>query len=539
MKGKGKYLCIALIVLLTFGILSQMVNALYSTTDPWPMYRHDVTRTGYGTSTTSPGNNATVWSLVAGMNGPPVVIDGMLIYAYNYNLYALDETTGVHLWTSSNLDGTPSPLTVSGGVAYTGSTAGTIYAINITDGSKIWSQSVAPGLIYTSVAVSGRSLYFGTTDNYLYAYDTNGTYLWRYGGASLAPVYSSPAVQGNMLYFGCDNGNLYALNVSGTLPVLKWHFNTNVVNNNIRTTPVVANGKVFIGSSNAGSLYAVDVTTGHLIWKWTTTVTGAYQVYSPAYVATSPHNLIVVSAGYYNVYALYEDALPGNYTENDPGIKYWGTVLPQGTNAPIVAGGRVFVAAGTRLYALSLTGAGSIAWFYYFGGYTVQEPVVADGRVFCGVNYNKIVCFGNYFPASTYYYHVTVLGNQFVIQLVIANATPSSGIGTNLYVTLKQLNYTLQGIDSTNGWSNITIPNQMLGGPYIVTVDGGGTSPPPVVVNDGTYSSIFFTYLQSSHAVVVQGTTIVPEFPSYIVLSLLMALTFVAAAFAKKKLPKN
>jgi hypothetical protein len=266
-------------------------------------------------------------------------------------------------------------------------------------------------------------------------------------------------------------------------------------------------------------------------------------VTSPAYYASSPHNLVFIIGGYANTwaYALYADATPGtNYTENDPGAKYWSTSLPSGYyySAPIADAGKIFVVStqGT-LCALSITGAGALSWVYNLG-YGNTEPVVADGRVFCGSN-SKMVCIGAYFPALTYYYPVSVSGNDFVVKLVIANATPSSRIGTNLYLSAKQINYTLQGIDGTNGWSNITVADHMLGGPYTVTVDGGLTSPAPIIADNGTYSSIYFTYSHSSHSVIIKGTTIVPEFPSYIVLPALIALTFFAAVFAKKKLPRK
>ena len=535
---KTMYLCIALTIILAFGAMSQTANALYPTTDPWLMYRHDVARSGRGTST-APNNNATVWASNAGyINSAtsPAVVNGMVIYSGSLNLYALDEATGFTLWKSTpNFDNYVETPAISDGIAYVGSNSGTIYAINITDGSKIWSASIAPGQIQSSPAVAGRTLYFTTTSNYTYAYDINGTYLWRYGGINTGPIYSSPAIQGNLLYFGCDNGQVYALDVSGSLPIKKWQFNTHTTN--IRTTPCIANGKLYVGSPGDSSLYVLNATTGSFIWKWKTTVSGGYGISSPAYYGMSPHNLIFVTGGYNNVYALYADATPGyNYTENDPGAKYWSaTVGTYGVNAPVAADGKVFVVQSNTLYALSITGTGAITWFYKTT-YALTEPVVADGRIFCG-NYYSLFCFGSSFPPLTYYYTVNVQGTDFIVQLVIANATPSRQIGTGLYSVLHQINYTVQGLDGTNGWSNITVPNAMLGGPYTVMVDGGGVV--QTVVNNGTHSAIYFTYGQSTHQIIIQGTTIIPEFPSYMALPLLMTFSLIAAAFAKKKLLKN
>lgn len=533
---KTKYICIALAILLTFGALSQMANALYPTTDPWLMYRHDISRSGTGTSTV-PNNNASVWTTTSYAGSvEPLVAEGKVIYWYGYNAFALDEATGVQLWESFGLDGSVAAAgAISGGVMYVGSSAGTIYAINITDGSKIWSAATAPGQIQSSPLVSGGKLFFTTTSNFTYAYDTNGTYLWRYGGINLGPIYSSPAIQGNLLYFGCDNGQIYALDVSGILPIVKWHYNTNNINNHIRTTPCIANGKVYVTGSSVSQLYVLNATTGQVIWSWRTNVIGNYGLSSPTYYAASPHNLIFVTGGYSRVYALYADAQAGgNYTENDPGAKYWSTDLVAYTlyYSPIAADGKVFVQAGYYLYALNVAGTGTVAWFYHFS-YTPTEPAVADGRIFSAAYYN-LVCIGNYFPPLTYSYTVNIQGNIFNIKLVIANATPSQKIGTQLYLLQGQLNYTLQGISGTNGWSNITIPDSMLNGPYTVLVDGGAVSQSVVNNLNGSHS-IYFAYQHSTHSVVIQGTPTIPEFPTCMVLSLLAALSLAVVVLAKKK----
>ena len=529
---KTRCICIIMAVLLTFGVLSQIASALYPTASPWPMYRHDLLRSGTCTST-APNTNSTVWTTGTPMSSQPVIVEGMVIYPYGNHLIALNEATGFTLWTSIAFDGYAGTPAISGNVAFVGSTGGTLYAVNINDGSKNWSQTIAPGQIQGSPAVSGRTVYFTTTSNYTYAYDTNGTFLWHYGGLFLAPIYSTPAILGNMLYFGCDNGQVYALNVSGSLPILKWHFNTHAPTSGNRATPCIANGKVYYGSYGDSSLYVLNATTGTLLWKWTTTVSGNSGVSSPAYYQTSPHNLIFIN-GYTSVYALYADATPGtNYTENDPAVKYWSSYITYGlTNSPVAADGKVFVTQGSNLYALSVTGTGAITWFYKTT-YTLVEPAIADGRLFCGNQAFNIFCFGNYFPALTYDYTVNVLGNNYVIQLVIANATPSNQISTALYAISHQLNYTVQGIDGTNGWSNVTVPNALLGGPYTVTVDGGGVV--QSVVNNGTYSSIYFTYGQSSHQIIIQGTTILSEFPTCAVLPLLAGLSLIATVLAKKK----
>jgi hypothetical protein len=204
---------------------------------------------------------------------------------------------------------------------------------------------------------------------------------------------------------------------------------------------------------------------------------------------------------------------------------------------PVVADGKVFFRkydAGHKLTALDVSD-GSTVWEYKAPN-AFGRPVVADGRLFV-VRSRYIHCFGSPYPPVTYHYPVSAGGQDFVVTLAI-NATPGQ-LDTSTLITLKTMSYTLEGIDGTIGSSNITIPNEMLGGPYTVTVDGGLPMYRASDVDNGTHTSLYFTYFQSVHTVVITGTTVIPEFPSAIVLPLLIAISLIAVAIAKKKLPKN
>ena len=82
--------------------------------------------------------------------------------------------------------------------------------------------------------------------------------------------------------------------------------------------------------------------------------------------------------------------------------------------------------------------------------------------------------------------------------------------------------------------SNITIPHEMLGGPYVVTVDGGLPAT-QVTTENGTHTSLYFTYLHSSHTVVIEGSTVIPELPSMLILPLMLLASIFAAYLARKK----
>jgi outer membrane protein assembly factor BamB len=520
MKGK-KMTCFSavLVCLLVYGTLFHAVYALYPTTQPWTMYRHDLTHTGSTTSSAPNNNNTLLWSWSGYYPSPPLVVDGRVIVATS-SLYAMDETTGITLWGPvsfvGSFVGTP---TVLGDRMYIGTSSGYMYCVNVTTGLKLWEYPISPGQVQTSPAVANGRVYFGTSNNYLYAIDAiSGLYVWRYTTGN--SVYSSPAVDGTWIYFGCDDGKLYALNDTGSLPQKKWDYPTF---GRIYSTPLVADGKVFFGSAYQDhSIFALNKTSGQLIWKFT--VTGGYNLdNAPAF----SDGLVFFTAGNNKAYALYSNATSGlNYTENDPSIQLWSQTVGSNPKEPAVADGKLFVSAGSSLYALNVTFAGQIVWYYTFAS-TAYEPIVADGRLFVS-NYYGVYCFGNPFPPVTYHYTVNAGGQDWDVVLVI-NATPGTLDSSGL-VTLKKLTYTLQGIPGTTGMSNITIPNALLGGPYTVTIDGGLPNDPPGVIisANSTYSSLYFEYGHSTHTVEIIGTTVVPEFPVTTLLTLLIFATTAA-----------
>jgi len=550
---KVNIICFALVLLLTLGVTSQIAYALYPTTDPWPMWRYDAQHHAYGTSS-APTSNKTIWATSQANpyypRGPtPIVVDGKVIFfAQGPVVVALDETTGVEIWrTTFPIVGSVDYAhpSYSDGRVFLTTYNGYLYGINVTTGAKIWeNQLTSTGNIVSSPTISQGRVFVGTTDNYLFAVNaTTGQYgVWYY--QAQGAIRSTPAVSGNMVYFGAEDHRVYALDMSNPAGfILAWRFMTN---SSLPSSPSIGSGKVFIGTGYVDhAVLALNATTtnfnGQLIWK--------YVLDAQADVLSSPafYNNVLYFTGYSGkVYALNANTSPGKYTENQPGCKIWSQTIGDYRvyyYSVALADGKVFATNGhDMLYALSMADGTILSWRVQFPAYYgPREPVVSDGRVFT-TNYWSVFSFGEYFPPVTYYYTVTppgAGGQSFKIKLVIANATPSQTINTQLLVSLKRFNYTAIGIDGSKGMSNITIPDEMLGGPYFVRINGGIPSPQPVVVNNGTHSSIYFTYFQSINNIEITGTTVIPEFLPTIILPLLAMLSLIAVFLAKKKPPEN
>ena len=71
---------------------------------------------------------------------------------------------------------------------------------------------------------------------------------------------SSPAVVNGVVYIGSDDGNVYALNAS--TGAMLWSFTTG---GRVESSPTVVNGVVYIGSDD-DNVYALNASTGNKLW---------------------------------------------------------------------------------------------------------------------------------------------------------------------------------------------------------------------------------------------------------------------------------
>ena len=101
----------------------------------------------------------------------------------------------------------------------------------------------------------------------------------------------------------------------------------------------------------------------------------------------------------------------------------------------------------------------------------------------------------------------------------------------------KKALFNVTGTTGTSGFCNITIQNQLLGGPFNVTFDEQPLSE-VLSFDNGTHTWLYLTYLQSAHRIEIVGTTVIPEFPLAIMLSLFTSITIIAVALTKKIRPK-
>lgn len=207
----------------------------------------------------------------------PAVADGMVYVTSDDNyLYAVDAQTGAEAWrfdlgrnfvqrrpVTESWDYMQSSSAVAGGLIYAGSASTNFYTIDARTGQEKWSFNTFGAVVPTPTIVDGV-VYIGSKFPCLYALDAQtGKKKWCFEYPDNAPwVESSAAVANGMVYVG--SSDWFRLNaVDAASGELKWYFTTKGAP---WSSPTVADGVVYMGTTG-GYLYAVDAMTGQELWK--------------------------------------------------------------------------------------------------------------------------------------------------------------------------------------------------------------------------------------------------------------------------------
>jgi outer membrane protein assembly factor BamB len=264
----------------------------------------DVSGGGYGTDlyALSRSDGSVVWSqFISGTYyWSNAAYDNGQIFVVNYDglLQAFAATTGTLNW-SVQLPGQyafSSPPTAHGGVVYVGGagSGGTLYAVNETNGSVLWTQAVENG-DNSSPALSSTSVFVSYACGVTYSFARlTGTLQWVTspsceGGGGRTPVYHNgllymrDPILGNLILnasTGQETGTFSAgpapafagktglFLSAGTLSAVSGHDTvwTFTGDGGLDTAPIVVGSTVYVGSSS-GMIYGLSLTKGHVVWS--------------------------------------------------------------------------------------------------------------------------------------------------------------------------------------------------------------------------------------------------------------------------------
>jgi outer membrane protein assembly factor BamB len=182
---------------------------------------------------------------------------------------------------------------VANGVLYAVQDSGALFAVRITTGTILWDRQVSSNGdgVFTSIVVSDGAIYLTDDSGVLYSLNAaNGHSNWTYpaGGSQL----STPVTVGGMVYVINDSGTLHAIATTGGKRA--W---THQAISSGEIGPAVHGGTLYVSTGQA--LQALDAKTGNAVWSYTPPNTGAI-VSTPAVA----NGLVFVGSTNDNLYAI-------------------------------------------------------------------------------------------------------------------------------------------------------------------------------------------------------------------------------------------
>jgi outer membrane protein assembly factor BamB len=286
-------------------------RSLGTTSYNWPMFRAGATHYGVSPETaigaaTAP-SLASTWTAKLGSTSytSPAVATvsspgkALVFAGADNHLYAYPASGGSPLWTYKLASGVveTSPA-VFAGVVYFGSTSGTLYAVNASTGALMCSFSTGAPILASPVVVnapdgSGPVVYDGTIPGNSAGaewavYGPGNKHGgcaedWEFtsfavspGGTWSSPAYGTDAAGAPLLVFGSKDrdDSVYALNAA--TGALAWRYQTSTLaDSDVGAPPTISppgrngfiDGVVYVTGKDK-VVYALDLTTGRLIWKY-------------------------------------------------------------------------------------------------------------------------------------------------------------------------------------------------------------------------------------------------------------------------------
>ena len=260
-------------------------------------------------------NGKKLWSFQSGKRivGTPAVSEGSVVFgSADCKIYGLDAQNGNLLWTVEAAEPVLGAVTIENSIAYIGASDHTFRAVNIRTGEVKWAFAGVRGYIETKPLVTDNKVIFGAWDNTLYALNkADGKELWKWTGG-LTRMHFSPAAvwpvaadgkvfitdpqramtaidieSGNTvwrtfqsmvretiglsedkerIYSKTMNDSIVCYSTKGDQPHKLWASNVGFGYEHAPSMQVEKNGVVF-GSTKEGLIFALEATTGKVLWK--------------------------------------------------------------------------------------------------------------------------------------------------------------------------------------------------------------------------------------------------------------------------------
>ena len=367
------------------------------TVSDWPMFLTDPTHSS--TAQIGPSSLTLAWNFTTGggIISSPSVVNGIVYFgSQDKNVYAVGAWSGNLIWKYTAGGSIESSPAVANGNVYVGSDDGYAYCLNALTGTLVWrtfinsSQQFTYGstVLKPSPTVVEDTVFIGSLDGNMYALDaSNGNVLWK--AKANGPVESSPAVSDGAVYFNVAEPNNAALyKVDAATGAFMWKQTFPYINSPIEggtfemlCSPSVAAGMVFT-STDIRTYYALNATTGNIIWTFGGPAANEFIVSSPVYVNG---DLYIIDK--YNIACL--NAANAHL--------YWSTYTGDELYDSLTyAEGYVYVVTSqNHIFILDTAKNGAIIANATMPSSSWSSPTIANGMLYVGCNDWNMYCYAN------------------------------------------------------------------------------------------------------------------------------------------------
>jgi outer membrane protein assembly factor BamB len=220
-------------------------------------------------------------STAGAVRAAPVAHEGsVFVHSDDGFLYRVDASTGRIEWKTAVVDSATervpygasdfqydqyasSPAIASGRI-FLGHADGVLRAFDLETGEKQW-HFPTDGAITATPAVRGDRVIFGSFDGSVYGLEVGtGQPVWRHDTG--AAVSSSAGLFEDYAIVGSRSYDLLSLRSEDGKPAWTYYYWFSWV----ESSPTIRDGVVYIGSSDAQRLNAIDAATGRLLWAFDT-----------------------------------------------------------------------------------------------------------------------------------------------------------------------------------------------------------------------------------------------------------------------------
>ncbi|MGA1821323.1 MAG: PQQ-binding-like beta-propeller repeat protein [Thermoplasmatota archaeon] len=223
----------------------------------------------------------------------------------------------------------------------------------------LWTTSI-PDLKETDAPILYDGIiYIGSGDGRVRGIDPDtGNVVWSVYTGGNNHISVAVTASDGVIYFGADNGRVYAFDIETKAKL----WDTNLRMDSILTSPVVADGKLFVGTSNItrSGFFAINITNGDIIWTYHMNDTANFLGIQshPAYW----NGMVYFGDGWGNVFCLDADG----FSDGNDGIDTESETGPNDAD---------------------------IIWTYMTSNLIVGAPMLADGKLYIGNYEGYLYCF--------------------------------------------------------------------------------------------------------------------------------------------------